>query len=283
MRWMTKILGNTKHNVLGINERNIQWIYPNNQRKHYELADDKVLTKDILEKHNIPTAKKIQVIESVGEIEAKLKELNFPACAIKPAKGRGGGGILILDHGTDSWMKSGKPYSIEKIHRHVANIVFGVFSFGAEDKVLIEEKIVPHQAFLDIYPEGVADLRLIYENGRLVMAMMRVPTEKSDGRANLHQGAVGIGVDLETGYLTTGYDGKNVISKHPDSGLPFADIKIPFWEETLAIGKATFDAYPLNFLGVDVAFDQEKGPMILEVNVRPGLQIQNANQKGMKA
>ena len=34
-------------NTLGINERNATLIYPNNERKYYKLADDKVLTLSI--------------------------------------------------------------------------------------------------------------------------------------------------------------------------------------------------------------------------------------------
>ena len=54
-------LGNSTK-VLGINERNVSLIYPNNERKYYKLADDKVLTKTILETHCIDCAKTYAVI-----------------------------------------------------------------------------------------------------------------------------------------------------------------------------------------------------------------------------
>jgi glutathione synthase/RimK-type ligase-like ATP-grasp enzyme len=37
----------------------------------------------------------------------------------------------------------------------------------------------------------------------------------------------------------------------------------------------------LGYLGVDMVIDQERGPLLLELNARPGLQIQVANQKGL--
>jgi hypothetical protein len=37
----------------------------------------------------------------------------------------------------------------------------------------------------------------------------------------------------------------------------------------------------LAFLGVDLVIDRDRGPLLLELNARPGLQIQVANQAGL--
>jgi glutathione synthase/RimK-type ligase-like ATP-grasp enzyme len=49
----------------------------------------------------------------------------------------------------------------------------------------------------------------------------------------------------------------------------------------LYIAARTLDMTGLGFLGVDMVIDQKRGPLLLELNARPGLQIQVANQKGL--
>jgi D-alanine-D-alanine ligase-like ATP-grasp enzyme len=39
----------------------------------------------------------------------------------------------------------------------------------------------------------------------------------------------------------------------------------------------------MDYLGVDVVLDAQRGPVILEVNVRPGLAVQLANRMGLRA
>ena len=112
--------------------------------------------------------------------------------------------------------------------------------------------------------------------------MLRVPTDKSDGKANLHQGGLGIGINMEDGTLTYAYDGKNYFEVHPDNGNQIFGKKIPYWNEILEISVQTAASFPLNYLGVDIVIDQQLGPLIMEVNVRPGLGIQLANKTGMK-
>jgi predicted ATP-grasp superfamily ATP-dependent carboligase len=38
----------------------------------------------------------------------------------------------------------------------------------------------------------------------------------------------------------------------------------------------------LGYLGVDIVLDRDKGPMLLELNARPGISIQNANRFGLR-
>jgi alpha-L-glutamate ligase-like protein len=280
-QWLNK-WRSLHRNALGINERNLRLVYPLNKREHFHLADDKILTKSILSQHDIPVAEQIAVIDRIGNIAQKWADANKRSCAIKPSKGRGGGGILVIDRRDDRWYKGDRIITDEEIHRHMANIVFGVYSFGNDDRVLVEEKISSHPDFLEIYPKGVADLRLIVKEGELLQAMLRVPTAASGGRANLHQGAIGIGIDLATGMTTGGYDGNHYLDVHPDSGAPLKGLQVPDWELAKDITRRTFEAFPLGYLGVDIAYDASKGPLVLEINVRPGLEIQNVNRQGLR-
>lgn len=270
--------------VLGINERNARLIYPNNERKYYKLADDKVLTKEILEGNHIPCAKTYAVIEKIGEIQKAWSQVQaYQKIAIKPANGSGGGGIKILKKDrSGNWLSSSKIISDNEIFLHMANIIMGRFSLSSFDRVLIEECIEPHSFFQEIYPIGVPDFRVILLNKIPLMAMLRVPTNKSDGKANLHQGGLGIGIDMKSGRLMEAYDGEQYFQTHPDNNNIIQGKRIPFWNKILDISVQTATHFPLNYLGVDIVIDQKLGPLIMEINVRPGLAIQLANKSGMK-
>lgn len=269
-------------NVLGINERNLAWVYTRNPRKYFDLANDKVLTKKILVAADIPVARQLAVIQRVGEIEDLWRMMEPVSCAIKPAHGSGGGGILVLRRDQTGWRSNGVYLEEPVIHKHIANIIFGVFSFGSDDVALIEEKIEPHSAITRIFDQGVADLRIIVCDDKPIMAMLRIPTAKSGGKANLHQGALGVGIDIKTGRTTAAFNGEEYMHLHPDSKQPLTDFTVPFWTECLDIAVRTARTVPLDYLGIDIAFDQNLGPLVLEINVRPGLEIQNVNQLGLK-
>ena len=115
------------------------------------------------------------------------------------------------------------------------------------------------------------------------MAMLRMPTSKSDGKANLHQKGVGIGVDMKWGTLTQVYDGKSYSNHHPDNTAPINGKKIPYWFSMVQLAKKTAEAFPLEYLGIDLVIDKIKGPQIMEVNVRPGLGIQLVNKCGLQS
>lgn len=270
--------------VMGLNRRNLELIYPNNQRKHYSLADDKVKTKEILHRNDIACAETYTIIRKVSEIKKKWAQCESKhAMAIKPANGCGGGGIKILKKTPDGvWKSAGKPISQQQIFQHITSIVSGLFSMSSSDSCLIEECIIPHPFFAEIYDDGVPDFRIITLKNQPVMAMLRMPTSKSDGKANLHQNGVGIGVDLDQGRLTQVFDGKKYMNHHPDNPNNVNGKPIPFWNEMIALAIETSKAFPLDYLGIDLVLDAEKGPQIMEVNVRPGLGIQLVNKCGLE-
>lgn len=269
--------------MLGINERNIDLIYKFNKRSDYRLADDKYLAKQIFEEHGVLSPRTYGVVHQLVDMPAVWDQVkDFDNLVIKPAKGAGGKGILILKKKDGQWMSSSKVISEEQIFHHIANILFGLFSFGDSDKALFEEFVTPHPFFGEIYGSGVPDFRIILLKNQPLMGMLRMPTAKSGGKANLHQGGLGIGVDMNNGTLKKAYDGKKYHDVHPDSLKPINGQAIPHWGELVALAIQTAKAFPLQYLGVDLVIDKHKGPMIMEVNVRPGLGIQLANQQGLK-
>lgn len=271
--------------LIGINQRNLDYVYPHNPRKYFPLANDKVLCKSILEENGIPAPKTYAVVDGLWEIDRTLNLISsLDEIVIKPANGSGGGGILILFKKEDeSWSTpSGIMYTKEKLRHHIASIVYGVYSIGDKDKAIIEYCLKPHSFLTEIYEKGIPDFRIIVFKHIPLMAMLRVPTQKSGGKANLHQGAMGIGVDMEKGILTKGFYKNKYVDKHPDSGHEFVGKKIPFWKKTLAVSVKTSKFFPLKYLGIDIIFDKQMGPMVIEINARPGLQIQNINSMGLK-
>jgi len=115
------------------------------------------------------------------------------------------------------------------------------------------------------------------------MAMLRMPTKESGGKANLQQGAIGVGIDLATGITTTAIYKKNKIIEYaPGTRLLLSGIKIPYWQDILRLAVKAQEVSNVGFLGADVAIDRDRGPVFLELNARPGLSIQIANLTGLK-
>ncbi|MEM6634213.1 MAG: sugar-transfer associated ATP-grasp domain-containing protein [Bacteroidota bacterium] len=271
--------------ILGMNERNSEWVYKANPRKHFKWANDKILTKSRLEQLEIACASTYGIVERMIDVETVWEQVSeYPALAIKPAKGLGGGGIMVLKKDANgNWKKGSKEVEPSDVFMHIANILQGIYSMGDEDRALIEYCIHPHPFFLEIYPDGVADFRVILYRDKPIMAMLRVPTDQSGGKANLHQGGLGIGVDMEWGCLTQGFNGSEYFDSHPDSGFNILGCEIPYWKEILELSIQCSQGFPeLNYLGVDIVIDEELGPLVMEINVRPGLAIQLVNHTGLK-
>ena len=125
------------------------------------------------------------------------------------------------------------------------------------------------------------DIRIIVFLGVPVMSMVRLPTRMSDGKANLHQGALGAGIDIATGETLTAVWGTEIVTKHPDTDKPVTGLVIPNWDSLLALAARCYEMTGLGYQGVDIVLDKDKGPLILELNARPGLNIQIANNAGL--
>lgn len=284
MRGFLNRLSSIQNKVLGLNERNTTLVYAHNDRRDYPLADDKSKCKEILHKEGIATPETFVLIDGLRQIPNFWENTaDRQKLVIKPAKGSGGGGILVLNRlSADTFQTpSGKIYDKDDIEMHLANIIFGVYSFGSSDIAIVEQQLIPHSFFTNIYSNGIPDFRVIVFKNQPLMAMLRMPTNASDGKGNLHAGAIGVGIDLESGVLTKGFMKGEYLSAHPDSQVVFEGLQLPCWEETMALTLQTAKAFPLKYLGIDIVFDEVHGPMIMEINVRPGLEIQNVNQKGL--
>ncbi|HBO16599.1 MAG: Alpha-L-glutamate ligase-related protein [Candidatus Moranbacteria bacterium GW2011_GWE2_35_2-] len=275
--------------ILGMNSRNLKYIRPNNRKKAIRLADDKILSKRVLKKGGIPVPDLLAKISSHKELD-NFDWSKLPSgFALKPNRGLGGEGILVV-YGRkkgwdDAWVKAdGSIITIEDIKNHIRNILDGNFSISGEgDIAFFEERLRLLKLFKTYAYKGIPDIRVIVFNKVPVMAMLRLPTKESGGKANLQQGGIGLGIDLATGVTTTAVQGKSKIVEYvPGTRLLLSGIKIPYWKDILELAVKAQEISGLGFLGADVAIDKEKGPVFVEINARAGLSIQIANLAGLR-
>ena len=271
--------------VLGINRRNGQYLLRYNARRLYPLVDDKLQTKRLAEKFAIAVPETYVVVE----IHRQIRDLpnllaEHPDFVVKPSRGSGGEGILVIVGRTKNGYRkaNGTIVGADELAHHIANILNGMYSLGGQaDAALIEYRVHPHPVFNAIAYQGVPDVRLIVFLGVPVMAMVRLPTRQSDGKANLHQGALGAGVDMATGKTLSAVWGNDIVADHPDTGMAISGLEIPFWDELLLLGAHCWEMTGLGYQGADFVLDEKNGPLLLELNARPGLNVQIANRAGL--
>ncbi len=271
--------------VMGINCRNADYVLNYNRRSFYPLVDDKILTKQRAMAAGIQCPGLYGIIETEKDID-RLPAIiaGHPDFVIKPAQGAGGDGILVIaDRFGDSYRTlSGQVMAHEELEYQISSILTGLYSLGGlRDRALIEYRVRPDPLFRRISYDGVPDIRIIVLLGYPVMAMLRLPTRQSSGKANLHQGAIGAGVDLASGITLQGTWQNRRISHHPDTAQQIDGLQIAGWEHFMLLAARCHELCGLGYIGVDMVLDQQHGPLILELNARPGLNIQIANDAGL--
>jgi len=274
-----------KLGMLNMNRRNVDYIARYNDRSSYPLVDNKLKTKLAVSEYGVKTPKLLQVVRQQHEI-SHFREMaeDLAGFAIKPAKGSGGKGITVITgrDGDDFIKASSARISVAMLERHLTNILAGLYSLAGTPDVAIVENLVQSSPALAKYSfQGVPDIRIVVFQGYPVMAMLRLATTASDGKANLHQGAVGVGLDIGSGQSLNAVQFNRPITLHPDTGLALENIRIEDWENMLEMAARCYEATGLGYMGVDLVVDANEGPLLLELNARPGLAIQMANGCGL--
>ncbi len=280
-------LAKTLQNIglLGLNRRNAEYTLRCNPRHLYPLVDDKLRTKRLALTAGIA----VPELYGVVEIERQIRDLphllnQFQDFVVKPAQGTGGDGILIISGRSREMyrMSNGLFMNQDEMDYHISSILSGMYSLGGHtDKALIEYQVKFDPVFEAITYQGVPDIRIIVFLGVPVMSMVRLPTRMSGGKANLHQGAIGAGVDVATGTTLTAVWRNDIVAEHPDTGNSVTGVKVPNWGNLLKLASNCYELTGLGYQGVDIVLDKDKGPLMLEMNARPGLNIQIANRAGL--
>jgi alpha-L-glutamate ligase-like protein len=260
--------------VLGINRRNAEFILDGNPRPAIALADDKLRVHRLCLSIGVPTPGLIAVVRRHAEVRPAVARIGaIGQCVIKPARGFGGRGVLVVEN---------RNCDAELLSDHLSDILSGMFSLGGQqDFALIQQRVQPHPALRSLAVGGLPDIRIIVHCDMPIMAMLRLPTTTSRGRANLHQGGLGVGIEMTAGRTHHAVHGNVAIRRHPDTGENLIGFSIPMWGEMLDLSRRIARAVGLGYAGVDIVLDPVRGPLLLEVNSRPGLAIQNANGRGL--
>lgn len=288
-KWLSKYFASPAElreaGILGMNSRNFKFIAKQNKRRLYPLVDDKVQTKTLALQYGINTPRLIGTIDYQHEVDRlPLLVKDWPSFVIKPAHGSGGKGVLVIkSHDGETFVTpSGRGLTYKEVYQHISNTLSGLYSLGGQYDTAVIEEMVNFSHIFDSYSyQGIPDVRIIVYKGYPVMAMTRLATAASGGRANLHQGAVGVGLDIKTGKTLKAVMRNMPITHHPDTNADLSKIEVPFWREHLLIGAKAYEMTGLGYLGADIVLDANKGPMMLELNARPGLAVQIANGLGL--
>jgi alpha-L-glutamate ligase-like protein len=272
--------------VIGINQRNSRYTLRCNPRRLYPLVDDKLRTKRLCEAAGIPTPQLLAVATHPFEVKSLPRRLaDQERFVLKPSHGAMGNGILVvtgrtLDGGFSR--AGGRTFDEVALLYHAASIISGLYALaGQPDSAMVEELLVTHPELAEISTDGVPDVRIIVYRGIPVMAMTRLPTSRSGGRANLHQGAVGVGIDLVSGESTNAVLENRPVRRHPDSGKLLLGRRIPHFDRAVETAVRATDQTGLGYVGADIVVDARLGPVVLELNARPGLAVQVANRAGL--
>ena len=276
------VLTRTK-GILGMNARNLLYISKYNSTANKKFADDKIFTKNFLGSREIGVAKLYHVIKNHLQLTPEFFKSLPSSFVIKPNRGYGGGGILVIKEKTEnSFINASKEkINTETLYRHCIDILEGKYSIsGVHDQILFEETLESHQDFRNLTELGLPDIRIIVFNLVPILAMARIPTAESEGKANMELGAIGMGIDIGTGKTTGGAHYSNFVRKLPN-GQSTIDFQIPFWEEILSTVSKIQHMTKIGFLGVDIVITKT-GVKVLEINARAGLKIQIANKAHLR-
>jgi alpha-L-glutamate ligase-like protein len=286
MFWLFKAARQLRElGILGMNRRNAACILDHNPRALYPLVDDKLRMAKLCQRIGVPTPQVYAEVSSYSMLR-RLPQLlgERSEFVIKPNRGSAGRGILVIvgRDGNDYLRHNGEKLRLDSLRQHLSDILSGMYSLGGQlDSAIVQQRIHLHAAFESITYKGIPDVRVILYRNEPAMAMLRLPTKTSNGRANLHQGGIGTGVDLDSGVTHHAVQRNRFVERHPDTGRPVVGMRVPFWNEVLEMSRRVARAVGLGYIGVDIVVDEDAGPMLLEANARPGLAIQIANGRGL--
>jgi alpha-L-glutamate ligase-like protein len=271
--------------ILGMNRRNAECIADHNPRALFPLVDDKLRMRDLCVRIGVPTPNVYATIAYHSMLRELPRSLGGrDDFVVKPNRGSAGRGVLVLTGkaGDDFLRHNGERLRLDQLRQHLSDILSGMYSLGGRpDSAIVQQRVRLHPAFAPVAYKGIPDIRVILYRHEPAMAMLRLPTRASNGRANLHQGGIGTGVDLDSGITNHAVLRNRLVERHPDTGVPVIGMQVPFWREVLDMSCRVSQEVGLGYIGVDIVVDADHGPMLLEANARPGLAIQIANARGL--
>lgn len=140
-------------------------------------------TDFVLKPNHGSKGKGIAILKSLGKGPKPEKNSSSWLSFIK---GRAPSSVVEHPEEVSLFATQGKIVSEYELKRQIIDILDGKHSLTMVDEAIIEEKLIPGDGFKEFCEFGLADLRVIVFNLVPVAAMIRIPTEKSGGKANLN-------------------------------------------------------------------------------------------------
>jgi alpha-L-glutamate ligase-like protein len=287
MRWLFRAARRLRElGILGMNRRNAACILDHNPRARFPVVDDKLRLDRLCRRIGVPTPAVYAEVSAYAQLR-RLEELlaGRDDFVVKPNHGSAGRGVLVVvgRDGRFFLRHNGERLHPDGLLQHFSDILSGMYSLaGHPDTALVQQRVRLHPAFAALTYTGIPDVRVVLYRNEPAMAMLRLPTRQSGGRANLHQGGIGTGIDLDSGVTHHAVQHNRFVERHPDTGRPVVGLRVPCWPEVLELSRRVAAAVGLGYIGVDVVVDAGCGPLLLEANARPGLAIQIANGRGLR-
>mgnify|MGYP001571226489 CR=1 FL=1 len=272
--------------ILGLNARSRLYLRYNSARS-CKIADSKIQSFRVLKKAGIPTPEIFKKFKNVQDVYSFNWDSLPSSFALKPSRGLGGQGIIVVKKRAEDlsgWITvEKKRITVDDLKLHTIDILEGAYSMGNEpDVAFLQEYVGRHKALRRYSYIGTPDIRVIVFNKIPAMAMLRLPTKESGGKANYLHGAIGVGIDIATGITTSAVWFGEYIRFKPGTNRKLHGIKIPGWTSILELAVRAQIASGLGYAGIDVVLHPEKGPMVIELNAQPGTNIQLANKAGLR-
>jgi glutathione synthase/RimK-type ligase-like ATP-grasp enzyme len=245
-----------------------------NPRSHVRMLNDKLETIRVL------AGTGIRCVETLFSVSAGGTVL------------RGDGAAVGADTAAEALRGHGGMMFVKPIDSRAG---YGAFRIGAAeiDAALIEsmrnvviQPVLRNHPIIDaLNASALNTVRVasLVDDGRctLIAAFLRV----AQGKAvidNCSQGGIAVGVDLPSGALnhtgitkagalnqtgiTKAKYGRGVCAVHPDTGVRFGSVTLPWWRETLELAeRAALGLQPHVTLGLDIAITPH-GPVFVEAN-----------------
>lgn len=252
-----------------------------NKKKLQSIFKNKI---SFLERFKSFTYRKFFLItnNNKNEFISWIKNHDFDKLIIKKLKGTGGYAVKKVEI-KDNYIT---------IDKNILTLEDFFYYCNKSDYLLLEEYVVQHKELMKWNPNCLNTVRIVTvidkeKKVHMIGAVIRVGVDADVD--NFHSGGIAVNVNVDTGKLEeNGFrldpEEKSDFISHPNSGVVFNGLQIPYWHETLNLVKEAANVVPeVRTVGWDIAIS-EKGPELIEGNDNwDKIIIEKGLRKGIKS
>lgn len=279
-----------RRNLLKIKYRNESNLL---HRAGSQTVNYDVVTKDKFYANSILSANGIPVIETLALISEshliypnrEVADINTIAEFTSPFFVKS----LILEAGEGNYVCQ-KVNNQIKVNGELKNMVEFV-KFLGNGKWVIQKKYSSHSSLQRINSSALNTTRIVTvmsPGGPVYLCGFQGFATGGATSDSWQHGSIYVGIDVENtclkgvGITSVQDKREGTMTKHPDSGILFKGYKIPYLKEAITLCIEAHRLFYFSFIiGWDVAITDD-GPLILEANERPGMNVAQALDGGMK-